>query len=1057
MKDDIPPKKEQKDSNSNNKSEQNPNLTSSPQAPKPTSHINNLSPEKNGNFPSKENYFGVKASPILGMGRTSSSGAHSPILNYYSNISSDGKEYYYSPKEGMNQNSFNSNKLSPMNFNFSSTSFFNAPSKNNNQNKDFLNSEEDNKTLQEKMESFVNNNNTIGRKYSIPSYGSNLPESKNEDEENDDDDGEEMLTLSIIDSGDENYLPGNNNNKNMPFGGEQEKKANKGNSNNNIETRKESEINQKDKNISGEQSNKNDDNTEKKFHTIYDNIQKSQNDNNNRINNNIYNKNIINNLNMNEPNPNVINNMMNRNMNNNFNFYNMNNIQNSNQQPKQEGSLVQNIINKQEFKPFIPNKLRNQFQEQEIPNYYYNNMNMNMNMNYALNNKNYSEDMNFNKPYNSQYENANMMNNRNNIYMNNMNNLNNFNNNINNNINNNLKNNYYMNNNIFKNPYYINNNMPNNFPNINQFLPNNNFIMPMPNINTNNMNPEENPNNNSVSNFMYKGDKYQITNTKDTNKNDKGEIRSISEADIVTAITANNKVIKRIDPNTYLNASLEYLSYNILPLAKDQAGCRFLQEKLSQDPNAANAFYKAILPYILNLVKDPFGNYLIQKLCDYLDQEGIKKIIEIISPNILDIGSNSHGTRVIQYLVNFLKTKELVDYFLSVLKPHVISLLKELNGTHIINKFINDHQECANEINKIIIENSAALATHRHGCCILQRLLDRPDEKFRNDLVANLVENCFVLIIDQFGNYVIQSILLSNDMKAAGAIALKICDNIQYYSKHRYSSNVIEKCFDHCGKREQKILVQKICSPTVISDLILDEHGNYVVQKALYYADPKEKEIILNNIIMLTPKIRLTSFGEKLLNRLVLKYPMLSVYIYGNNISEYMQNLSLENNNNFHQKNKKKKGKKKKKNSINNNNNENNNNNNTNENMFFNNSNPFLNNNNFMNNNINVNNNITINNYNNINNAQNNQTQNKNQNNDKNSISYINYNNNMINDFNQNQKFMQRNMNNNNENDNKKKGKKKRKNKNKKYSNDANEQYENNVQEEEIDTNKNEN
>ena len=1023
MKDDFPPKKEQKDSK--NKSEQNPNLTSSPSAPKDFSHMNNLSPDKNSNFPSKENYFGVKASPTRGMGRTSSSGAHSPIFNYYS-ISSDGKEYCSSPKEGINQSSINSNKVSPSNyFNYSPTNIFNT-NKNNNQ------SNEEEKTLQEKMENLVDVHNFMGRKYSFPSNGSNPPESKNGEEE--EEENEERLTLSI-DSGGENIFTETNKILNLQNLEEQEKKINKGNNNNiNLQNKKE---NQNDKNISVEPIKKDDDNTEKKIHTIYDNIKKSNTDNN-QINDNIYNNNLMNNININNPKQNIMNNIVDKNNINNFNFYNMNNIQNPNLQPKQEGSLVQNIINKQEFKPYIPNKLRNQFQEQEIPNYYYNNMNMNMNMNYGLkNNKNYSEDMNMNIPYNN-YEKNNLMKNRNNNFINNMNNLNN-----------NFNNNYYMNNNnIYKNQYYLNNNIQNNYPNypnINQFHQNNNFIpqMQLQMPNTGNYMPEPENNNNSINNFIYKGDKYQINNTKEVNKNDKGEIRSISEADIVTAITANNKVIKRIDPNTYLTASIEYLSYNILPLAKDQAGCRFLQEKLEQDPNAANAFYKAILPHIINLVKDPFGNYLIQKLCNYLDEEGIKKIIEIISPNILDIGSNSHGTRVIQYLVNFLKTKELVDYFMSVLKPHVISLLKELNGTHIINKLITDHQECASEINRIIIENSAALATHRHGCCILQRLLDRPDEQFRNDLIANLVENCFVLIIDQFGNYVIQSILLSNNTKAAGAIALKICDNIQYYSKHRYSSNVIEKCFDHCGKREQKILVQKICSPTVISDLILDEHGNYVVQKALFYADQKEKEIILNNIILLTPKIRCTPFGEKLLGRLVQKYPVLNVYIYGNNMPKYMQNLSLENNNNnnnnnYHQKNKKKKGKKKKKNSINNNNN--------------------LNNNNFMNNNINVNNNITINNYNNINNAQNNQNQSKNQNNDKNSINYMNYNNNMINnDYNQNSKYMQRNMNINNETDNKKKGKKKRKNKNKKYINDANEQYENNVQEEENDNNQDNN
>ena len=179
---------------------------------------------------------------------------------------------------------------------------------------------------------------------------------------------------------------------------------------------------------------------------------------------------------------------------------------------------------------------------------------------------------------------------------------------------------------------------------------------------------------------------------------------------------------------------------------------------------------------------------------------------------------------------------------MNVLRPHVIPLLKELNGTHIINKFITEHPECAGQINNIIVTNSSALATHRHGCCILQRLLDGNDKKLKDDLIQNLIQNFFVLITDQFGNYVIQSILLSNDLKSSGAIAIKICNNLPYYSKHRYSSNVIEKCFDYCGKREKKMLVEKICSPEIIADLITDEHGNYVVQKALFYADSKEKE-----------------------------------------------------------------------------------------------------------------------------------------------------------------------------------------------------------------------
>ena len=220
----MPPKKDQKESN--NKTDQTQNATSSPKVQNNSSPAKETSPDKNlnKNFISKENYFGVKASPTHGIGKTLSSGTHSPILNYYSNVSSEGKDYYYSPKEGNNQNSFNSNKISPMNFNYSPSTIFNMP-KNNNQNKDLSNNEEDSKTLQEKMEPLVSNlnmnsdnNNFMMRVASFPSNGSNLQD-KNEEEEE-----EEILTLSI-DSGEENYLLGMDKDKNLQFNlNEQEKK-----------------------------------------------------------------------------------------------------------------------------------------------------------------------------------------------------------------------------------------------------------------------------------------------------------------------------------------------------------------------------------------------------------------------------------------------------------------------------------------------------------------------------------------------------------------------------------------------------------------------------------------------------------------------------------------------------------------------------------------------------------------------------------------------------------------------------------------------------------------
>ena len=472
-------------------------------------------------------------------------------------------------------------------------------------------------------------------------------------------------------------------------------------------------------------------------------------------------------------------------------------------------------------------------------------------------------------------------------------------------------------------------------------------------------------------NFYYNGDNYQISTTKDYKKQDYkkyGQIPSITQEDIVTTITSNNKVIKRINPNVYLNESVEFLAHNINILAQDQAGCRYLQETVEKNPEkSAKFFFNASIPYLVPLIRDPFGNYFIQKLFPYLSSDDIKIILENIEHNIFDLGSNHHGTRVVQNLINYLNTPELADLFLKIIKPFIISLLKEMHGTHIINKFLFKFPKYMNDINKVILDNCCSLATHKHGCCFLQKILESQNNPFKHELIKSLLDYCLILVIDQYGNYVIQSILFLNNYKYSSDITLILSDNVAYFSKHKYSSNVIEKCFDFCGKKEKNILIEKLCKPEIISELILDEHGNYVIQKALYYADYDKKEEIFKTLTPLIPKIKSTNFGEKLLMRLYSIYPKL----YNKNSKEeknngkYQKNINngkdksnnfyLNNTNNYQMKN-------------NYNNNYINKFNDNEDNTYINNNKYEVINNDINNNNKGINNNVSLNNYYNINN-----------------------------------------------------------------------------------------
>lgn len=337
------------------------------------------------------------------------------------------------------------------------------------------------------------------------------------------------------------------------------------------------------------------------------------------------------------------------------------------------------------------------------------------------------------------------------------------------------------------------------------------------------------------------------------------------------------KKIKRLDPSFYTNIPIEQLAPNIFQLAKDQGGCRYLQKLLDDDPQTTSQIlYQPLIENILRLVNDPFGNYFIQKMFANLSADQIHQIIFILSPHIFDIGANPHGTRVLQHLISFLSTPTLIEYFLSVMSPHIVPLLKELNGTHVVQKFAFEYPTYAPYVNKVIIDNSPSLATHRHGCCVIQKYLETSQGEMLRLLLEKLINNCLMLIVDQFGNYVIQSILLMKKIEYGNAIAMRITENVCYYAKHKYSSNVVEKCFDYCDGVIRQKLIYTLLRPEAINDLILDEHGNYVIQKVLACVEPETQKMMLMQIVPLFDKLRMLPFGERIINRLVMSYPQLT-------------------------------------------------------------------------------------------------------------------------------------------------------------------------------------
>ena len=114
---------------------------------------------------------------------------------------------------------------------------------------------------------------------------------------------------------------------------------------------------------------------------------------------------------------------------------------------------------------------------------------------------------------------------------------------------------------------------------------------------------------------------------------------------------------------------------------------------------------------------DPFGNYFIQKLIEYININQIKEIITyIISHNFLEICLNQYGTRVIQKLIErIFNNNLLLEDFNNLLFPNLYKIFINQYATHIIIKYMSYIPFPKNKnIIVFVQKNILNLSTHKH-------------------------------------------------------------------------------------------------------------------------------------------------------------------------------------------------------------------------------------------------------------------------------------------------------------------------------------------------------
>jgi len=347
-----------------------------------------------------------------------------------------------------------------------------------------------------------------------------------------------------------------------------------------------------------------------------------------------------------------------------------------------------------------------------------------------------------------------------------------------------------------------------------------------------------------------------------------------------TAPGSPGKPQSPVNPATLSPRSQEQLYTNfdqligkIYLVSKDQQGCRFLQKKLEeQEPKVVDTIFNEVYDHINELMIDPFGNYLCQKLLEHCTDEHRYKVVEKVASDLVTISKNMHGTRAVQKMIECLSSPPQIDIVKRALGDSVVELIQDLNGNHVIQRCL--HRLAADDNNQFIYNavtsgnNCVQVATHRHGCCVLQRCIDNASEKQKVQLIHEIIKNALTLVQDPYGNYVVQYVLDLPFPELVEGLAASFVGHIRHLSTQKFSSNVIEKSLNAAKPITRHAYIKELLGEGVLAQLLQDPFANYVIQTALNVSEPEQHLLLIEAIKPFLNQLKNTPYGKRIQNKI---------------------------------------------------------------------------------------------------------------------------------------------------------------------------------------------
>ncbi|KAL4431371.1 hypothetical protein ABPG75_006627 [Micractinium tetrahymenae] len=316
--------------------------------------------------------------------------------------------------------------------------------------------------------------------------------------------------------------------------------------------------------------------------------------------------------------------------------------------------------------------------------------------------------------------------------------------------------------------------------------------------------------------------------------------------------------------------TLQDLRGHLYPFCRDQHGSRLVQQQLeAAEPELVLELFGEVRHKLLPLMVDVFGNYVVQRFLERGGEEVRGAVAEAVRGKVLPLALQMYGCRVVQKALEVLPMEERVS-ICQELTDHTLRCVRDQNGNHVVQKCIECVQpsDPARAMIETIVNKGQSLSGHTFGCRLVQRVLEFCSiPELRGRVITDVLGNALQLSHDQYGNYVVQHLVIKGPTDAREVIVGKVAPQVMTLAQHKYASNVVEACLKHGTQAHrdailEQMIAEAVARPAALTALMRDQYGNYVVQRSLDVATPAQRVALLRSIQPHLEALRKYTYGK---------------------------------------------------------------------------------------------------------------------------------------------------------------------------------------------------